>query len=76
MNLKLNLCVCLQDKLKNMRGEHSDVLESLTPVVRKRVEVLRSIQVIESNRLFYTITACLIGVWLFRQYFVVSYLVS
>lgn len=36
---------CLQHKLQNLSGEHSDVLENLTPVVRKRVEVLQGIQV-------------------------------
>ncbi|KAI3523960.1 hypothetical protein L1887_02507 [Cichorium endivia] len=32
------------DKLQNLVGQHSDVLESLSPIVRKRVEVLREIQ--------------------------------
>ena len=35
----------LQDKLQNLAGQHSDVLETLTPKVRKRVEVLRELQV-------------------------------
>jgi len=35
----------LQDKLQSLAGEHSDVLENLTPKIRKRVEVLREIQV-------------------------------
>lgn len=35
----------LQDKLQNLAGGHADVLESLTPNVRKRVEVLRELQV-------------------------------
>lgn len=34
----------MQDKLQTLAGQHSDVLESLTPKVRKRVEVLREIQ--------------------------------
>lgn len=37
--------VCMQDKLQSLAGKHSDVLETLTPVVRKRVEALREIQV-------------------------------
>ena len=36
---------CVQNKLQHLSGQHSDVLESLTPKVRKRVEVLREIQV-------------------------------
>lgn len=39
------LVVGLQDKLQNLAGGHADVLESLTPKVRKRVEVLRELQV-------------------------------
>ena len=35
----------LQDKLQNLAGEHSDVLENLSPNVRRRVEVLREMQV-------------------------------
>jgi hypothetical protein len=35
----------LQNKLQNLAGQHSDVLENLTPPVRKRVEFLREIQV-------------------------------
>ncbi|KAE9467932.1 hypothetical protein C3L33_00159, partial [Rhododendron williamsianum] len=38
------LVVGLQDKLQNLAGGHADVLESLTPKVRKRVEVLRELQ--------------------------------
>lgn len=34
----------LQSKIQSLAGQHSDVLENLTPVVRKRVEVLREIQ--------------------------------
>ncbi|CAA7052944.1 unnamed protein product [Microthlaspi erraticum] len=33
-----------KNKLQNLAGPHSDVLENLTPTVRKRVEVLREIQ--------------------------------
>ncbi|EEF48078.1 nucleosome assembly protein, putative [Ricinus communis] len=31
-------------KLQNLAGQHTDMLESLSPVVRKRVEVLREVQ--------------------------------
>ncbi|KDP33863.1 hypothetical protein JCGZ_07434 [Jatropha curcas] len=34
----------LKNKLQTLAGEHTDVLESLSPNVRKRVEVLREIQ--------------------------------
>jgi nucleosome assembly protein 1-like 1 len=34
----------LKDKLQNLAGRHSDVLETLTPKIRKRVEVLRELQ--------------------------------
>ena len=34
-----------QNKLQNLAGQHSDVLENLSPAVKKRVEVLRDIQV-------------------------------
>ena len=34
----------VQNKLQNLAGQHSDVLENLTPKVRKRVETLREIQ--------------------------------
>lgn len=33
-----------QNKLQDLAGKHSDVLENLTPNVRKRVDVLREIQ--------------------------------
>ena len=35
----------MQDKLQNLAAGHSDILETLSPKVRKRVEVLREIQV-------------------------------
>jgi hypothetical protein len=35
----------VQDKLQSLAAGHSDILESLSPKVRKRVEVLREIQV-------------------------------
>lgn len=35
----------MQNKLQNLAGQHSDVLETLSPNVRKRVEFLREIQV-------------------------------
>ncbi|XP_050218115.1 nucleosome assembly protein 1;3 isoform X1 [Mercurialis annua] len=34
----------LKNKLQNLAGQHTDMLESLSPVVRKRVEVLREVQ--------------------------------
>uniref|UniRef100_A0A2P2M067 Nucleosome assembly protein 13-like n=1 Tax=Rhizophora mucronata TaxID=61149 RepID=A0A2P2M067_RHIMU len=34
----------LKNKLQNLTEEHADVLENLSSVVRKRVEVLREIQ--------------------------------
>ncbi|KAL4590547.1 hypothetical protein LXL04_003479 [Taraxacum kok-saghyz] len=41
---RAGLVNALKHKLQNLSGEHSDVLESLTPAVRKRVEVLQGIQ--------------------------------
>ncbi|ONK59304.1 uncharacterized protein A4U43_C08F5070 [Asparagus officinalis] len=41
---RAGLVNALKDKLQNLAGEHSDVLEALTPKIRKRVEVLRQIQ--------------------------------
>ncbi|CAH8353767.1 unnamed protein product [Eruca vesicaria subsp. sativa] len=41
---RAGLVNALKDKLQNLAGQHSDVLENLTPTVRKRVEVLREIQ--------------------------------
>ena len=35
----------VQDKLQTLAAGHSDILETLSPKVRKRVEVLREIQV-------------------------------
>lgn len=35
----------LQDKLQSLAGQHSDILETLSPTVRKRVDVLREMQV-------------------------------
>ena len=34
----------VQSKIQSLAGQHSDVLENLSPVVRKRVEALREIQ--------------------------------
>lgn len=34
-----------QSKLQNLAGQRSDVLENLTPAVKKRVDALRDIQV-------------------------------
>lgn len=36
--------VCVQNKIQSLAGQHSDVLENLTPKVRKRVEFLKEIQ--------------------------------
>jgi hypothetical protein len=36
-----------------LAARHTDVLESLEPNVRKRVEVLREIQVKQGSKLFY-----------------------
>ncbi|XP_057549803.1 nucleosome assembly protein 1;4-like [Amaranthus tricolor] len=41
---RAGLVNALKNKLQHLAGEHSDVLESLTPNVRKRVEALRQIQ--------------------------------
>lgn len=35
----------LADKIQSMAGQQTDVLETLSPIVRKRVQVLREIQV-------------------------------
>jgi hypothetical protein len=37
--------IWLQDKLQSLAGEHTDVLEKLSPNVRKRVGFLTEIQV-------------------------------
>ena len=34
----------MQNKIQSLAGQHSDVLENLTPKVRKRVEFLKEIQ--------------------------------
>lgn len=34
----------LQNKLQDLTGKHTNLLENLSPNVRKRVEVLREIQ--------------------------------
>ncbi|KAJ0977487.1 hypothetical protein J5N97_012961 [Dioscorea zingiberensis] len=41
---RADLVNALKDKLHSLAGQHSDVLENLSPKVRKRVEVLREIQ--------------------------------
>lgn len=41
---RADLVGVLKNKLQNLAGQHSDVLEKLTPAVRKRVEALREIQ--------------------------------
>ncbi|KAI3989267.1 hypothetical protein MKX01_004816 [Papaver californicum] len=41
---RAGLVNALKNKLQTLAGQHSDVLESLTPNVRKRVEALREIQ--------------------------------
>lgn len=37
--------LCMQDKLQLLAGHHVDILETLSPNVRKRVELLRDLQV-------------------------------
>ncbi|KAF8393614.1 hypothetical protein HHK36_021858 [Tetracentron sinense] len=41
---RAGLVNALKNKLQHLAGQHSDVLETLSPNVRKRVEVLREIQ--------------------------------
>ncbi|XP_073226561.1 nucleosome assembly protein 1;3-like isoform X3 [Cicer arietinum] len=41
---RADLVNALKSKIQSLAGQHSDVLETLSPVVRKRVEVLREIQ--------------------------------
>ncbi|GAA0184244.1 chromatin/chromatin-binding, or -regulatory protein [Lithospermum erythrorhizon] len=41
---RADLVNALKNKLQDLTGKHSDVLESLSPNVRKRVDVLREIQ--------------------------------
>ncbi|KAL3825297.1 hypothetical protein ACJIZ3_021326 [Penstemon smallii] len=41
---KADLVNALKNKLQDLAGKHSDVLENLSPNVRKRVDVLREIQ--------------------------------
>ncbi|GAB2293355.1 Nucleosome assembly protein 1.4 [Dionaea muscipula] len=41
---RAGLVNALKSKLQNLAGEHADVLESLTPKIRKRVEALRELQ--------------------------------
>ncbi|KAM7512996.1 hypothetical protein LguiB_011871 [Lonicera macranthoides] len=41
---RADLVNALKDKLLDLTGKHSDVLENLSPVVRKRVEVLQEVQ--------------------------------
>ncbi|PIN22972.1 Nucleosome assembly protein NAP-1 [Handroanthus impetiginosus] len=41
---RADLVNALKNKLQDLAGKHSDVLENLSPNVRKRVEVLREIQ--------------------------------
>ncbi|GLU10060.1 hypothetical protein SLE2022_268880 [Rubroshorea leprosula] len=41
---RAGLVNALKNKLQNLAGQHSDVLENLSPNVRKRVEFLREIQ--------------------------------
>ncbi|KAK9074993.1 hypothetical protein SSX86_003312 [Deinandra increscens subsp. villosa] len=43
-DLGASLPAAAGDKLQNLARQHSDFLENLSPVVRKRVEVLREIQ--------------------------------
>lgn len=41
---RAGLVNALKGKLHNLAGQHSDILENLTPVVRKRVQALKEIQ--------------------------------
>ncbi|CAB4318598.1 unnamed protein product [Prunus armeniaca] len=41
---RAGLVNALKNKIQSLAGQHSDILESLSPVVRKRVDVLREIQ--------------------------------
>ncbi|XP_022999503.1 nucleosome assembly protein 1;2-like isoform X4 [Cucurbita maxima] len=41
---RAGLVNALKSKIQSLAGQHSDVLENLSPVVRKRVEALREIQ--------------------------------
>ncbi|XP_011072531.1 nucleosome assembly protein 1;4 [Sesamum indicum] len=41
---RAGLVNALKDKLQNLAGQHADVMETLSPKVRKRVEALREIQ--------------------------------
>ncbi|KAF3625868.1 hypothetical protein FXO37_30641 [Capsicum annuum] len=41
---RAGLVNALKDKLQNLAGQHTDILETLTPQVRKRVDVLRELQ--------------------------------
>uniref|UniRef100_A0A6I9REL8 Nucleosome assembly protein 12 n=1 Tax=Elaeis guineensis var. tenera TaxID=51953 RepID=A0A6I9REL8_ELAGV len=41
---RAGLVNALKNKLQSLAGQHADVLETLTPKVRKRVEVLRELQ--------------------------------
>ncbi|KAG8487552.1 hypothetical protein CXB51_016162 [Gossypium anomalum] len=46
---RAGLVNALKNKLQNLAREHTDMLESLSPNVRKRVEVLREIQAFDSS---------------------------
>ncbi|XP_027126538.1 nucleosome assembly protein 1;4 [Coffea eugenioides] len=41
---RAGLVNALKDKLQHLAGEHSDIMETLSPKVRKRVEFLRELQ--------------------------------
>ncbi|XP_068343685.1 nucleosome assembly protein 1;2-like isoform X1 [Pyrus communis] len=41
---RAGLVNALKNKIESLAGQHSDILESLSPAVRKRVDVLREIQ--------------------------------
>lgn len=51
MGFCLILLALVQNKLEALAAKHTDVLESLAPKIRKRVDVLREIQVIQSESL-------------------------
>ena len=55
----------VQNKLQNLAGQHSDVLENMTLNVRKRVEALREIQACSFPSFIYlsVFKFCFVGTW-------------
>jgi hypothetical protein len=58
MAVCLNLLALVQNKLEGLVAQHTDVLENLAPKVRKRVDVLREIQVIRSESMMLYSVSC------------------